>query len=79
MTWNRGDSARLREFNQLTGGKLIPFLRNRIPLLEGDTIESVALSAKYKAGAEFLISAIEDLLQDPEVTTDGSATNYTSM
>jgi hypothetical protein len=69
----------MREFNQLTGGKLIPFLRSRIPLIEGDTIESVALSAKHKAGAEYLLAALEDLLHDQEVTTDGSATNYTSM
>jgi len=79
MTWTPGDSSRLREFDQKIGGRFIPFLRTRLPLIEGDDIEKVALSAKYKAGAEFLLAEIENMLANHENVTDGSTTNFVSM
>jgi hypothetical protein len=77
--WNQADSARFRQYHQQTGGKLIAHLRNNIPPLLGTTIESVALEAKYKEGAELIIKTLEAIIQDQSQTDDSSTSNYSSM
>jgi len=47
--------------------------------LRGDTIEAVALSSKEKAGAEYLINVIDELLAEQKTQTDGSGTGFTTM
>ena len=45
----------------------------------GTTIESVALEAKYKEGAELIIKTLEAIIQDQSQTDDSSTSNYSSM
>jgi hypothetical protein len=79
MTWNQSDSARFRQYHQQTGGKLLAHLRNNIPPLLGNTIESVALDAKFKEGAESIVKTLEAIIQDQSQSDDSSTSNYSSM
>lgn len=79
MTWSQSDSARFRQYHQQAGGKLIAHLRNNIPPLLGKTIESVALEAKFKEGAESIIKTLEAIIQDPGQQDDASTGSYSSM
>ena len=79
MTWNQSDSARFRQYHQQTGGKLLAHLRNNIPPLLGKTIESVALDAKFKEGAESIVKTLEAIIQDQSQSDDSSTSNYSSM
>ena len=79
MTWNQSDSARFRQYHQQTGGKLIAHLRSNIPPLLGKTIESVALEAKFKEGAESIIKTLEAIIQDQGQSDDSSTSSYSSM
>jgi hypothetical protein len=79
MNWEQGDSSRLREYHQKSGGRLLSYLKSRTPICQGKTIESVALEAKYKEGFEKVIKEIEDLLGAEEVPSDPSAGNFTAM
>ena len=79
MLWQSSDSARFREYNSKTNGKLIAFLRSVIPNTNGKTIEEVALQAKYKEGAEFILSQINDILLDENKQDDASSASYASM
>jgi hypothetical protein len=79
MIWQSSDSARFREYNSKTNGKLLAFLRSVIPNTNGKTIEEVALQAKYKEGAEFILSQINDILLDENKQDDASSASYASM
>ena len=79
MTWNQSDSARFRQYHQQTGGKLIAHLRNNVPSLLGKTIESVALEAKFKEGAESIIKTLEAIIADQNQSDDSSTSSYSSM
>jgi hypothetical protein len=79
MLWQSSDSARFREYNSKTGGKLIAYLRSVIPNTSGTTIEQVALEAKYKEGAEFILRQIDDILLDENKQDDASSASYASM
>lgn len=79
MKWEQSDSSRLREYHQKTGGRMLAYLKSRIPLCQGNTIESVALEAKYKEGFEKVIKEIEDLLGAEDAPVDPSAGGFTSM
>jgi hypothetical protein len=79
MIWQSSDSARFREYNSKTGGKLIAFLRSVIPNTNGTTIEQVALEAKYKEGAEFIIRQLDDILLDENKQDDASSASFASM
>jgi hypothetical protein len=79
MTWQSSDSARFREYNSKTGGKLVSFLRSIVPKTKGNTIEQVALEAKYKEGAEFIIRQLDDILLDENTQDDASSASFTSM
>jgi len=79
MLWQSSDSARFREYNSKTGGKLIAFLRSVVPNTTGKTIEEVALEAKYKEGAEFIIQQLTDMLLDENKNDDASSASYASM
>jgi len=79
MIWQSSDSARFREYNSKTNGKLVAFLRSVIPNTNGKTIEEVALQAKYKEGAEFILSQINDILLDENKQDDASSASYASM
>lgn len=79
MIWQSSDSARFREYNTKTGGKLVSFLRSIVPKTKGTTIEQVALEAKYKEGAEFIIRQLDDILLDENTQDDASSASFTSM
>jgi len=79
MEWTSADTANLRKFDQATGGKLRAYLRTRVPQLNGDTIEAVALSSKEKAGAEYMLAVIDELITEQPIQTDGSGTGFTTM
>ena len=79
MNWELGDSALLREYHQKTGGKLLAFLKTRLPLCNGKTIEEVALQAKYKEGFEKMIKEIEDLIAMQESPNDPTSGSFTAM
>ena len=79
MTWEKSDSARFRQYNTQTGGKLISFLRSCIRRAEGDDIEEYALSAAYKQGAEDIVSRLEEIITDVNKEDDASSASFTSM
>jgi hypothetical protein len=79
MLWQSSDSARFREYNSKTNGKLIAFLRSVVPNTTGTTIEEVALQAKYKEGAEFIIQQLNDILLDENKQDDASSASFASM
>jgi len=63
MQWQPRDSAALRTFHEKTKGALRKKLAEMIPPLEGHTIEAVALEAKFRAGAEYLLQVYDELLE----------------
>jgi hypothetical protein len=77
--WNPSDSARYRQYHQQTGGRLIQHLRSVVPPLLGKTIEQVALEAKFKEGAEYIIRQIENALTDNPPGDDSSSGGYSQM
>jgi len=79
MTWQTSDSARFREYNSKTNGKLRAYLQSVVPITKGTTIESVALEAKYKEGCEFIIRQIDDILLDENKQDDASSASFASM
>lgn len=79
MKWEQSDSARFREYDQKTGGRLRAFLKSRLPVLDGKNIEEYALNASYKEGAEFIIRQLEDIISDDSKADDASTSNYQSM
>jgi hypothetical protein len=79
MTWDSSDSARFREYNTKTNGKLRAYLRSVIPNTKGTTIEQVALEAKYKEGAEFILRQLDDILSDENNQDDASSASFVSM
>jgi hypothetical protein len=79
MVWNTSDSSRFREYNSKSGGRLIAYLRSVIPNTTGKTIEAVALEAKYKEGAEFIVQQLIDILLDENKQDDASSASFTSM
>jgi hypothetical protein len=79
MEWTNTDSVHLRKYDQSTNSRLRAYLRTRVPQLRGDTIEAVALSSKEKAGAEYIINVIDELLAEQKTQTDGSGTGFTTM
>jgi hypothetical protein len=79
MEWTSADSAQLRKYDNATGSRLRAYLRTRIPAIRGETIEAVALSSKEKAGAEYMLGVIEELLAEQKTQTDGSGTGFTNM
>jgi hypothetical protein len=79
MEWTSTDAVNLRKFDQATGSRLRAYLKTRVPQLKGDTIEAVALSRKEKAGAEYMLAVIDELLSEQKIQTDGSGTGFTTM
>ena len=79
MEWTSTDTVNLRKFDISTGSKLRAYLRTRLPQLKGDTIEAVALSSKERAGAEYMLAVIDELLAEQKTQTDGSGTGFTTM
>ena len=79
MEWTSADSVNLRKYDNSTGSRLRAYLRTRGPQLKGDTIEAVALSSKEKAGAEYMLSVIDELMTEQKIQKDGSDTGFTTM
>lgn len=79
MNWEQSDSARFREYDSKTGGKLRAFIRSVIPNTSGKTIEQVALEAKYKEGAEFVLRKLDEMISDVNKGDDASSASFTSM
>lgn len=79
MEWTSADSVNLRKYDNSTGSRLRAYLRTRVPQLKGDTIEAVALSSKEKAGAEYMLSVIDELMTEQKIQKDGSDTGFTTM
>ena len=77
--WNQSDSARFRQYHQQTGGRLLSHLRSQVPILTGTTIEQVALEAKHKEGAEYILRILEGILSEQLQADDSSAGAFTSM
>ena len=77
--WNASDSARVRQYHQQTGGKLLQHLRSSVLPLLGKTIETVALEAKHKEGCEHIIRQIENILTDNPPGDDSSSGGYSTM
>jgi hypothetical protein len=63
----------------MTGSKLRAYLKTRVPAISGITIEAVALSSKERAGAEYMLSVIDELFAEQKTQTDGSGTGFTTM
>jgi len=79
VTWEPDDIARLREYNAKTKMRLRIYLQSRIPRVEGQTIEAVALQAKYKEGFESALRELDDLAVSPDDKDDPSAGNFAIM
>jgi hypothetical protein len=79
MKWEQSDSSRFREYHQKTGGKLVAYLRSVIPMTTGNTIESVALEAKFKEGGEFVLRQIDDILAEENRNDDAANGSFASM
>jgi hypothetical protein len=79
MAWQSSDTARFREYHQKSGGALRLHLRSVIPIVDGKTIEEVALNAKYKEGCEFMLRQIDDILSDENKADDASSASFQSM
>jgi hypothetical protein len=79
MLWEKSDSSRFRDYHAKTGGKLISYLRSLVPITQGVTIEQVALEAKYKEGAEYIISHLTDMLSDENNDGDASSASFIAM
>lgn len=79
MKWEESDSARFREYDSKTGGKLRAYLQSLVPVTTGTTIERVALEAKYKEGAEFLVRKLQEIISDENRTDDASSASFASM
>jgi hypothetical protein len=79
VTWEPDDIARLREYNAKTKMRLRIYLQSRIPRVEGQTIEAVALQAKYKEGFESALRELDDLAVSPDDKDDPSAGNFAVM
>jgi hypothetical protein len=79
MNWTDSDSAKLREYNQKSGGALIKLMKSRVPRCTGKNIEAVALQAKFKEGYETAIQDIEDLLNEQSDNSDASNGRFQSM
>jgi hypothetical protein len=79
MTWDQSDSARFRAYDKQTNGKLRQFLRSRLPVLKGVTIEEYALHASYKEGCEFMVQQLDDIITDENKQDDASSASFTSM
>jgi len=79
MTWDKSDSARFRQYNQQTGGKLIAFLKGCVSRSQGADMEAYALSAAYKQGAEDMIARLDEILNDDEKNDDAATASFTSM
>jgi hypothetical protein len=79
VTWEPEDIARLREYNAKTKLRLRIYLQSRIPRVEGQTIEAVALQAKYKEGFESALRELDDLAVSPDDKDDPSAGNFAVM
>jgi hypothetical protein len=77
--WTPNDAASLREYDQATRAALRAQLRRMLPKITGNSIEEVALSSKFRAGAEYLIDSIDNLMETPKPQTDGSAATFVSM
>lgn len=60
-------------------GKLRAYLQSLVPVTTGITIEQVALEAKYKEGAEFLVRKLQEIISDENRTDDASSASFASM
>ena len=79
MKGEQSDSSRFREYHQKSGGRLLSYLSTLVPVTTGKTIEEVALEAKYKEGAEFIIRQMYDILNVRENQDDAASASFTSM
>jgi hypothetical protein len=79
MKWNESDSARFREYDSKSNGKLRLFLRTFVPLTKGKTIEEVALEAKYKEGVEFILRKLDEIILDEKDDNDASSASFQQM
>jgi hypothetical protein len=79
MIWEPSDSARLREYHQKSGGKMLALLRQQVPVIQGTTIESVALEAKFKEGCEHMLKQIEWMLIHNPASDDASNGSFAKM
>jgi hypothetical protein len=79
VNWEPEDIARLREYNAKTKMRLRIYLQSRIPRVDGQTIEAVALQAKYKEGFESALRELDDLAVSPDDKDDPSAGNFAVM
>ena len=79
MNWEPEDIARLREYNTKTKLRLRAYLQSRIPRVDGQTIEAVALQAKFKEGFESALREFDDLAVSPDGKDDPSAGNFAVM
>ena len=79
IEWKQSDSAQLREYHQKTHGKLIEYLKGRVPKISSETVEGVALQSMKKSGAEEIIEELEGLLVELSVPRDGSSSPFDSL
>lgn len=79
MNWTNADAVAFREYAKTSGSKMIKYLQDSMPKCDGNTIEQVALQAKYKAGFEFALSEISFLLNYDDKDQDASNGKFTEM
>jgi hypothetical protein len=79
MKWEDSDIVQLREYQKKSAGRLLQYLKSRIPRCDGATIEQVALQAKFKEGFESVIKEIEEMMSDPNEIIDPSSGRFAEM
>lgn len=79
MKWEDSDSSRFRDYDNKTKGKLRLFLKTRIPIVVGKTIEDVALQAMFKQGFESALQEVENCANLNTEDIDPAAGTFTSM
>jgi hypothetical protein len=79
MKWEDSDASRFRDYDNKTKGKLRLFLKTRIPIVSGKTIEDVALQAMFKQGFESALQEVENCANLNTEDIDPAAGTFTSM
>jgi len=77
--WKESDASQFKRYDKDTNGALIEYLRTRIPSIEGETIETVALSSKLKAGYEKAIDDLQWCSETKQKVSDGANGSYDSL
>lgn len=79
MDWTNADTNAFRDYASKTKGRLLTYLRGRVPVVHSKSVEAVALEAMFKEGYEEALRDISSLLEVSEGGDDASLGRVTSM